>query len=125
MSQETKPPTSKWRGWLAKKAKKLAISAAVAVVLALGIRVSVAEVFYAPSDAAAPEVPRNSRVLVYKLAGSFKPHDIIVYRTANGVAMLGRIESADATSVTVSRAGSEHIVVPMHDVVGRVVLGTR
>jgi len=125
MHAQEKQPTSTWRGWLAKKLKKLGVSIAVALVLALGIRASVAEAFYATTDAVAPEVPRNARALVYKLAGTFKPQDIIVYRDGDGVAMFGRVVSADAQNVVVSRADAERVTVPVSDVVGRVVLSTR
>ena len=124
MANEVKQPAATWRQWLARKAKKLAVTVAVAVVLTTGIRVAAAEVFYATNDAVAPEVPRNARVLVYKLTRSFQPQDIIVYR-ADGVAMLGRVVSADATNVVVSRAESANVAVPVRDVVGRVVLSTR
>ena len=116
--------STKWRGWLAKKAKRLGVSVAIALVLALGVRVAVAEVFYAPTDAVAQEVPRNARVLVYKLGGMPRAKDIVVYRT-NGAAMLGRVVSVDAQNVVVSRAGSANVTVPVRDVVGRVVLSTR
>ena len=124
MSEQDKPRSAGWRGWLRKKAKKLGVSVAVALVLALGVRTAVAEVFYAPNDAVAPEIPRNARVLVYKLSTTLQPRDIVVYRSVGG-AMLGRVESADAQNVVVSRAGSDHVVVPRRDVVGRVVLSTR
>ena len=124
MAEQDKPRAAGWRGWLVKKAKRLAVSVAVAVVLVVGIRTAVAEVFYAPTDAVAPEIPRNARVLVNKLSTTFQPHDIVVYRSG-GVAMLGRVESADGQNVVVSRAGSDNVVVPRRDVVGRVVLSTR
>jgi signal peptidase I len=92
MSEQDKPRSTRWRAWLLKKAKKLAVSVAVAVVLVVGVRTAVAEMFYVPTDAVAPEIPRNARVLVYKLSTTLQPHDIVVYRSG-GVAMLGRVES--------------------------------
>ena len=123
MQAEEKRPFT-WRGWFAKKAKSLGISIVVAVVIAMGIRASVAEAFYSTNDAVAPEVPRHARVLVYKWADTFRPQDIIVYREA-GRAMLGRVVSADAENVVVSRADRPNVTVPARDVVGRVVASTR
>ena len=84
-----------------------------------------AEAFKATTDAVAPEVPRHARVLVYKLAGTFRPQDIVVDRDGTGVANLGRVVSADAQNVVVSRADSPNVTVARRDVVGRVVASTR
>ena len=113
------------KSWFLRKAKRSAVPIAIAVVSYLGVRTAVAEVFYAPTNAVAPEIPQKARVLVYKLGRPFKPQDIIVYRDPAGTAMLGRVVSVDAEQVTVTRANQRDQPVPLPQVVGRVVLNTR
>lgn len=116
---------SRFSSWFAKKAKKLATSVAVAVVLAAFIRQGVAQTFVATNDAVAPEVPAGARVLVYKLDQSLEAGDIVVYRRADGTPLIGRVVSAEPTKVVVSRKGVEAVDVPAAAIVGRVVAGTR
>ena len=115
--------------WLVRKSKQAAISVAIVVLLTLGVRAGIAEVFKGSSNAVAPEVPPNSRVLVYKLARSFKAGDIVVYRNsgAGGTAMLGRVVAVDprAGQLTLARSGERDQSVALRQVVGRVVLSTR
>jgi signal peptidase I len=113
------------KNWLLRKAKRAAVAIAVAVVLSIGVRATVAEVFYTPTNAVAPEVPRNARVLVYKLGRTFKAADIVVYRQPDGVAMLGRVVAVDVDRVTIARGDKPVQSVPLAQVVGRVVLNTR
>ena len=113
------------KDWFLRKAKRSAVPIAIAVVSYLGVRTAVAEVFYAPTDAVAPEIPQESRVLVYKLGRSFEPRDIVAYRDPAGTAMLGRVVSADADQLTVASANRPDQPVPLRQVVGRVVLNTR
>ena len=113
------------KNWLSRKSRRAAVVIAVVLPLALGVRAAVAEVFHAPTDSVAPEIPQHSRLLVYKLGRSFKPADIIVYRDAGGVAHLGRVVQADATQVTIARNGNLKLDVPSAQIVGKVVVSTR
>ncbi len=110
-----------------RKWAKPAIVACVVLVGSLGIRQAVAGVYYVPLASMEPELPRGSRVLVYKLAGSFRAGDIVAFRHTSGETHLGRFEGEASPSgtITVSRNGSGPIDVPMSDVIGRVVLSTR
>ncbi len=100
---------------------------AIALLLTIGVRSSVAQVYVVPTGAIEPEIPRDSRVLVYKLGSRYKPGQIIAYHQASGVVWLGRVESFDpgVRTLTISRNGTGPIVINRDLVVGRVVLGTR
>lgn len=100
---------------------------AAALVLTIGVRTAVAQVYVVPTASIEPEIPQDSRVLVYKLASGFEPGQIVAYRHTTGVAWLGRIEHVDAATgdLTVRRNGTGPIVIGDDVVIGRVVLGTR
>lgn len=105
----------------------LAVVAAAAVVCAtLGVRQAVAAVYTVPFGSMEPELPRGSRILVYKLADTFTPGDIVAYRHSSGRTYLGRFEGEDGAGVlAVSRNGTGPLRVQPGDVIGRVVLSTR
>jgi hypothetical protein len=114
------------RTYWKKSVRKLPLRLAVCLLLALAVRHSVAEEFYAASDAAAPMIPRGSRMLVYKLARSFQAGDVIVFRHPDGHARMGTVKSQNPSGeVIVSRIGHPDEIVPLERVVGRVVLNTR
>ena len=96
------------------------------VSLALSVRAGVASVSYAATDCMAPQVPRGSRVLVYKLDASYEAGDIIVFRR-DGKQTLGRVISQDDASgkVTIVSACKVSEEIALNRVVGRVVLNTR
>jgi hypothetical protein len=97
-----------------------------ALVLAFAVRSAVAQVFYAAGSAAEPMVPKGSRVFVYKLSHNFQPGDVVVFRRADGVALLGVVISQNAArDLVVSRKGSANENVPHELIVGRVFLNTR
>lgn len=105
---------------------------AVSIVLALlavftvSVRSAVAELFYVPSNAATPEIPRGARVLVYKLGDAYQPGHIIVYR-AGDVNMLARVIAVGPGpgELTVGSNGLGTRTIRAQDVVGRVILNTR
>jgi hypothetical protein len=117
------------RTYLKKRVRKLPLQIAIALVLAFGVRYAVAEEFYVTGDGVAPMISRGSRVLVYKLANSFNPGDVVVYRSTTGEFLLGAIEREnDSSSWLVSRntAGKKEVQdVPRERIVGRVFLNTR
>ena len=106
---------------------KAGAGVAVAFVLMVGVRATVAEVYTVPMTSMEPELPAGSRVLVYKLAYSYSPGQIVAYRHASGQTHLGRVGAWDpgAGTLTLSRNGTGSITVNESDVSGRVVLNTR
>lgn len=100
---------------------------AAALVVTIGVRTAVAQVYVVPTASIEPEIPQDSRVLVFKLASRFEPGQIVAYRHTTGVTWLGRIESVDAATgdLTIGRNGTRPIIIRDDVVIGRVVLGTR
>jgi hypothetical protein len=117
------------RTYFKKRVRKLPLQLAIALVLAFAVRYSVAQTFYVSGDGAAPMIPRGSRVLVYKLAHSFNPDDVVVYRNTSGEFLLGTIlrESHSNGWIVARYTGSQREVheVPRERIVGRVFLNTR
>lgn len=116
----TYPPKSRARRWL--------IRCAVAAALLLGVRATVAEVFYTVGDSVAPEVPAGSRCLVFKLRTAYTPGDIIAFHPdADTHTWLGVVKSADPVggTITISRKNQPDMTVSRWQVVGRVVANTR
>ncbi len=113
--------------WWKAKFRNLGISIFAAVIFAMVIRTTVAESFVAATDAVAPEIRRNSRTLVYKLASDYSPGDIIVYRKDDGKSLLGRVKASDkkAQELTIERNNEPDETVSLDSVVGRVVLNSR
>jgi hypothetical protein len=128
LGQEISKAKGRFRTYLKKKARRLPVTIAVAVVLMFSVRWAVAQPFYVPSDAAAPAVPKGSRVLVYKWASSFSAGDVIVWQDGAGKYMLGTVtpEQGPATNaIRLARKGEADRVVRRADVLGKVVLNTR
>ena len=117
------------RTYFKKRVRKFPLKLAIALVLAFAVRFAVAESFYVSGDGAAPMIPCGSRVLVYKLAHSFNPGDVVVYRNTSGEFLLGTIlRESDSDGWLVARyTGSQREVheVPRERIVGRVFLNTR
>jgi len=113
--------------WWKAKLENLGISILVAVILAMVIRTAVAESFVAATDAVSPEIRKNSRTLVYKLASEYSPGDIIVYRNDDGKSMLGRVAASDkpASELTIERNNEPPETIPLNNVIGRVILNSR
>ena len=114
-----------------RRIRTILIAAVVVVaglfVSLLTVRAAVAEVYYVPTEAVAPKVPKGARILVYKLDRVFAPGQIVAYRKPNGAVWLGEVRSVDATAGTLdlTRNGADAPAVPVERVVGRVVLTTR
>jgi len=110
-----------------RRAIKIGGGLAVALGLMFGVKTAVAEVYSVPVRAMEPELPVGSRVLVYKLASSYAPGQIVAYAHTTGQTYLGRVESFDPIGGTIvlSRNGTGQISVAERDVIGRVVLNTR
>jgi len=116
---------------MAKRARRrlligLAVGVGVCFVSLYTVRAAVAEVYYIPVASMEPELPKGSRVLVYKLDDEYRRGQIVVYDT--GIEKhVGRVEMVDMArrKLEVSRNGVMFIPVDIVDVIGRVVLNTR
>jgi len=114
----------RFRTYLKKQRRRLPITIPVALVLALSVRWAVAETFYAAGSGAEPLIPQGSRVVVYKLAKSFLPGDVIVFRVSD-VYLLGIVKGQAANGLVVGRHEEPDMMVQLDKVVGRVFLNTR
>jgi predicted Ser/Thr protein kinase len=98
-----------------------ALVALVAILLILiVVRAYFCEAFVVPSDCAAPEVPRGSRFLAWKLTSDFVPHDLIVYRF-DGQTNLGRVVRNEGADLIVNRNGEPDAKVARENVIGKVI----
>ncbi len=117
------------RTYFKKLRRKLPWQIGIALVLAFAVRFSIAQAFIIPGDSVSPMVPRGSRVLVYKLARSFNPGDVMVYRIGPGEFRVGIVvcQRSDGEWVVQKNhgAGKEITNVPQEQIVGRVFLNTR
>jgi hypothetical protein len=117
------------RTYFKKRVRRLPLQLAIALLLAFAVRYAVAEEFYVTGDGVAPMIPRGSRVLVYKLANSFNPGDVVVYRNTTGEFRLRAVQrESNSNGWLVARnAGGQREVqdVPRSEIVGRVFLNTR
>jgi len=117
----------RFRTYLKKQRRRLLPKIAVALVLAFAVRCAVAEPFLAAGDGASPQIPRGSRVMVYKLTRTFVPGDVIVFKTAEVENLLGVVKESTGESLIVQRNHGvlPDVTVPLSRVVGRVFLNTR
>ncbi len=93
---------------------------APALAIALLIRTWIAQPFTVQTDRAAPELPRGSSFLVWKLSRSFAPGDMIAY-AEHDKAYLGRVVSSTGTEITVNRNGEPDGTFPRSRVIGKVI----
>jgi uncharacterized protein (TIGR03435 family) len=91
-----------------------------AFVILMIIRVFFLQPFKAGSDAAAPEIPRGSQFLVWKLSRNFVPGDLIAYRHETW-ASVGRVVRNEGGVVWVNRNGRADMAVSPDAILGKVV----
>jgi hypothetical protein len=117
------------RTYFKKQWRKLPWKVAIAFALAFVVRLTVAQAFYVSGDGVAPLIPRGSRVLVYKLANSFAPGDVVVYRNSQNENLLGKVvRETDTGGWIVQRYSGANCVtleITKSQIVGRVFLNTR
>ncbi len=116
-------------------------SLVVALFIALLLRTFVLGFYFATNDAVSPEIPRGSRVLVFKLTHSFEAGDVVVYKSGQ-TSMLGRVagEIYDGDlptrpgdpvpkrvrdRVLIERRGEDPKEIPASDIIGKVIFNTR
>ena len=117
------------RTYFKKRRRRLPIQVGIALLLAFAVRFAVAQEFHVSGDGVAPLVPRGSRVLVYKLANSFDPGDVVVYRLGKVEYRLGIVQHATGSGGWVVERKTcgvkETLELPKGQIVGRVFLNTR
>jgi uncharacterized protein (TIGR03435 family) len=91
-----------------------------AFVILMVIRIFFLQPFKAGTDAAAPEIPRGSQFLVWKLSRNFAPGDLIAYRHETW-ASVGRVVRNEGGVIWVNRNGRGDIAVSPGAILGKVV----
>ncbi|HPA19920.1 MAG TPA: protein kinase [Verrucomicrobiae bacterium] len=111
---------------LNRRARDMISSIIVALTLALLLRAFVIGNYRAKTDAVSPEIPRGSWMLVYKLARTFKPGDIVAYWCGQKVFVGRVVESASHDGVVqVVRSQAPPEPIGTARIIGRVVFNTR
>jgi tRNA A-37 threonylcarbamoyl transferase component Bud32 len=112
------PSATRSESW--KRTLGRSIVPTVAVVLLL--RTVVVAPFWSVTDSSAPEIPRGSLVLVWKLTRTFAAGDLIAYAdTKKGHINIGRVEKPSQGAVFIKRNNSEPTSVLYSDIVGKVI----
>jgi signal peptidase I len=103
---------------------KALVSALLAVIIAVPVHMFLLELFVLKGDSASPELPKGSRVLVWKQPRSFSAGDMIIYRDGD-LALAGRVVKVSDSELIVQRNNSSDITVPRSKLVGKVIMQTR
>jgi len=90
-----------------------------AILILLILRTFILQPFRIPTDAAAPELPRGSQFMVWKLARNFAPGDLVAYHNANWDSV-GRVTSRANDGLMVNRNGQGDVNIPYRDIIGKV-----
>jgi signal peptidase I len=92
-----------------------------AIVVVIGIlRTFFVQPFMVMTDAAAPEIPAGSRILVWKMARTFKPGDLLAYEAGDQF-YAGRVARSEGENVIMNRNGMPDIAVPRAAITGKVI----
>jgi len=92
----------------------------VALFTAFFVRTFLIAAYSIPTDVAAPEIPRGSLVLVWKLTHRFAPGDLIVYKHENGP-YVGRVVRIDGGLISVGRNREPDVPLPRDATLGKVI----
>ena len=101
-----------WKCWWAQLA--------IGIALALVVRTFFLQAFKVATDAAAPEVPRGSRFLAWKLSYDFAPGYLITYKH-EGRVNVGRVVRSENGIPRVNRNGEPDVAVPRDAILGKVI----
>jgi hypothetical protein len=101
-----------WRKW----ARQIVIGVLIATVL----RTWAVGVYVIRNDSIAPELPADSRVLVWKLSHGYAPGDLVVYRES-ALSYAGRVTGKDSDTILVNRNGVPDFRVRRETVAGKVI----
>ena len=110
----------------ASKMKKMLFQVIIAVGIAIPVRAAVIGPYHMKTDAVSPKIPKDSYVVVYKLARTFTPGDIVAYRS-QGKALLGCVIDCDKSKgiIRVKRREEAPKELPLSTIIGRVIINTR
>jgi serine/threonine protein kinase/signal peptidase I len=97
------------------------IQAPIVIVLLLVIRTFFLQPFRTPTDAAAPEIPRGSHFLVWKLGHDFAPGDLIAYQKDNYTSLGRVLRRDDNGNYLVNRNGEPDFAVSPSAILGKVI----
>ncbi len=109
-------PSRTWLTVLTRRWRQVVIGLIVAAIL----RVYFVQPFRAATDAAAPEIPRGSHFLVWKLSHNFAPGDLIAYRH-DGWVSVGRVVRNEGGVISVNRNGEADAIIPLDAILGEVI----
>lgn len=104
--------------------RRFARQSAIAIAIALPLRVFVLAPYHAAGASVSPEVPAGSHLLVWRLAPKFVPGDVAAYRDGEKT-FLGRVTAVGDSSLSLTRNQKPEFSVPRESVLGRVILTTR
>jgi hypothetical protein len=110
------PSATRTESWKRKLGRSFVPSIAVVLLL----RTFIVAPFWSVTDSSAPEIPRGSLVLVWKLSRTFAEGELIAY-AADGRVNLGRIAKPSQEAVFVKRNNSEPTSVLHSAIVGKVI----
>jgi serine/threonine protein kinase len=112
-------PSRKGRMWW-----KLLLGILIALVVLGVLRAFVAEAYVVSGNCLEPELPRGSRILVWKLTSNFTPGDLLAYereRETESNKYVGRYVSGNENEIVVSRNRDGDETVARQHVVGKVI----
>ncbi|HEX7653551.1 MAG TPA: protein kinase, partial [Verrucomicrobiae bacterium] len=114
-----RPGGDRWTAWSRKYLSGRTAAVLTAVML---VRLCLLQPYRAATEAAAPEIPRGSHFLVWKLnRTNFQPGDLIAYYM-NGYPCLGRvINRVENGGWRVQRNGNQQYETPATEIIGKVV----
>ena len=104
--------------------RRLARQFALAIAIALPLRVFALVPYRVVGASVAPEIPAGSHLIVWQLAPQFAPGDIAAYRDGTHT-FLGRVSVVSDTGLTITRADQPTQTIAREAVIGRVILSTR
>jgi azurin len=107
-----------------KRWRKLVRSVLIAIPIALFLRTFVVQPFVIRGDSAAPEIPRGSWILAWKLTKNYAVGDFIVYLEGDTV-FLGKVTVVGEAQLHVIRFGHDNYVIPREKVLGWAMFNTR
>jgi serine/threonine protein kinase/signal peptidase I len=97
------------------------VGALLAVLfIAFYLRTFVITPYRVETDSLAPEIPRGSHFLVWRLTRTFAPGDLIAYQWGNYV-FIGRVTRLENGDLLVNKNGQPETPVSRHSVIGRVI----
>jgi serine/threonine protein kinase/signal peptidase I len=104
-----------------KKPLHRAVGCLLAILfVAFYLRTFVIAPYRVSTDSAAPEIPRGSQFLVWKLSRTFAPGDLVAYKNGNYV-FIGRVTRVENDTLQVNKNGWPDTTILRSIVVGKVI----